>query len=156
VADPSRLYRVGDQGTCCYTDRFENDNGDFDLFPYDLYLELKISTPEFEQLAALQAGGSSLSVRRGSSPAQPLRSEFVSGNYFATVGVGAYAGRPLIASDDKLGAAPGLVLSYPAWQSDFGGDPNIVDSTVYVQTHPFTVVGITPPSFFGDRIVERA
>ena len=61
VADPSRLYRVGDQDTCCYFDGFESDNGDFDLFPYDLYLQLQQSSPEFEQLAAVQAGGSGLS-----------------------------------------------------------------------------------------------
>jgi macrolide transport system ATP-binding/permease protein len=155
VSDPSRLYRVGDQVTCCYFDGFESDNGDFDLFPYDLYLELQHSSPEFEQLAALQAGGSSLSVRSGSSPAKPLRSEFVSGNYFATLGIGAYAGRTLMPSDDKSGAASVLVLSYSAWQADFAGDPRIVGSAVYVQTHPFTVVGVAPPGFFGDRIVER-
>ena len=155
VTDPSSLYRVGDRSTCCYFSGFESDNGDFDLFPYDLYLLLQRSTPEFEQLAAIQAGGSSLAVRSGASPAKPLRSEFVSGNYFATFGVGAYAGRSLFASDDKPGAAPVLVLSYSAWQSDFAGDPAIVGSTVYVQTHPFTVVGIAPPGFFGDRIVDR-
>ncbi|MGA9672345.1 MAG: ABC transporter permease [Terracidiphilus sp.] len=155
VADPSRLYRVGDQGTCCFYDGFESDNGDYDLFPYDLYLQLQQSSPEFEQLAALQAGGSSLAVRSGSSPAKPLRSEYVSGNYFATLGVGAYAGRPLIPNDDKSGAAPVVVLSYAAWQSDFGGDSGIVGSTVYIQTHPFTVAGVAPPSFFGDRIIER-
>lgn len=155
VADPSGLYRVGDRGTCCYWDGFENDNGDFDLFPYDLYLDLKQSSPEFEQLAALEAGGASQPVRWGSSPALPLRSEYVSGNYFTTLGVGTYAGRPLTGNDDKAGAAPVLVLSYPAWQSDFAGDPAIVGATVYVQTHPFTVVGVAPPGFFGDRVAER-
>jgi predicted permease len=155
VADPSRLYRVGDLGTCCYYSGFENDNGDFDLFPYDLYLHLQQASPEFEQLAAVQAGGSGLSVRRGGSSARPLRSEYVSGNYFSTLGVSMYAGRPLIPSDDQPGAAPALVLSYPAWQGDFAGDPGIVGSTVYVQTHPFTVAGIAPPGFFGDRVIER-
>ena len=155
VADPSRLYRVGDLGTCCYFDGFENDNGDFDLFPYDLYLQLQQSSPEFEQLAAVQAGGSSLSVRSGSAGAKPMRSEYVSGNYFATLGVGSYAGRPLIPSDDKPGAAPVLVLSYQIWQSDFAGDLGVVGSTVYLQTHPFTVAGIAPPGFFGDRVIER-
>jgi macrolide transport system ATP-binding/permease protein len=155
VADPSRLYRVGDLGTCCYFDGFENDNGDFDLFPYDLYLQLQQSSPEFEQLAAVQAGGSSLSVRSGSAWAKPMRSEYVSGNYFATLGVGSYAGRPLIPSDDKPGAAPVLVLSYQIWQSDFAGDRGVVGSTVYLQTHPFTVAGIAPPGFFGDRVIER-
>lgn len=156
VADPSHLYRVGDQTTCCYYGAgFERDDGDFDLFPYDLYLNLKQSSPEFQQLAALEAGGSTQSVRWGSSPALPLRSEFVSGNYFSTLGVGAYAGRPLAENDDRTGAAPVLVLSYPAWQSNFAGDPNIVGSTIYVQTLPFTVVGIAPPGFFGDRVAER-
>ncbi len=156
VADPSSLYRVGDQSTCCYDGRgFERDDGDYDLFPYDLYLDLKRSSPEFEQLAAVEADGSSISVRRGTSASQPLRSEFVSGNYFAMLGVGVYAGRPLTENDDKTGAAPVLVLSHAAWESDFAADPAIVGSTVYVQTHPFTVVGIAPPGFFGDRIAER-
>jgi macrolide transport system ATP-binding/permease protein len=155
VADPSRLYRVGDLTDCCYNDGFENDNGDFDLFPYDLYLDLKESAPEFEQLAAVQAGGSSFSVRSGASPAKPLRAEYVSGNYFATLGVGAFAGRPLVDSDDRRGAAPALVLSYQTWRADFAGNPAMVGSTIYVQTHPFTVAGIAPPGFFGDRVVTR-
>lgn len=155
VTDPSSLYRIGDQATCCFYTGFESDTGDFDLFPYDLYLDLKQSTPEFEQLAALQSGGSSQPVRWGSSPSLPLRSEFVSGNYFATLGVGTFIGRPLTPNDDNPGAAPVLVLSYPAWQSNFAGNPAIVGSTVYVQTHPFTVVGIAPPGFFGDRVAER-
>jgi macrolide transport system ATP-binding/permease protein len=135
VADPSRLYRIGDLNDCCYYDGFENDNGDFDLFPYDLYLHLKQSAPEFEQLAAVQAGGSSFSVRSGSSTAKPLRAEYVSGNYFTTLGVGVYAGRPLLDSDDKPGAAPALVLSYQTWKADFVGEPGMVGSTIYVQTH---------------------
>jgi predicted permease len=156
VANHPRLYRVGDQDTCCYFGMgFERDNGDFDLFPYDLYLDLKQSSPEFEQLAALEAGGSTQSVRWSSSRAQPLRSEFVSGNYFATLGVGAYAGRPLTPNDDRAGSSPVLVLSYAAWRSDFAGDPDIVGSTIYVETHPFSVVGIAPLGFFGDRIVDR-
>lgn len=155
VADPGRLYRVGDQGTCCFYDSFEHDNGDFDLFPYDLYLQMRQSSPEFEQLAAVQAGGASLAVRSGSAPAKPLRSEYVSGNYLATLGVGSYLGRPLTANDDRPGAAPVVILSYVAWQSDFAGDPALVGSTVYIQAHPFTVAGIAPPGFFGDRIVER-
>jgi macrolide transport system ATP-binding/permease protein len=156
VADPSSLYRVGDQSTCCYNgEGFERDDGDYDLFPYDLYLDLKRASPEFEQLAALEAGGSTIAVRRGTLASQPLRSEFVSGNYFAMLGVGAYAGRPLAENDDKIGAAPVLVLSYASWKSNFAADPAIVGSIVYLQTHPFTVVGIAPPGFFGDRIAER-
>ena len=95
VNDPSRLYRIGDKGDCCYYSNYQNENGDFDFFSYDLYLHLKKSAPEFEQLAAVEAGGNSYSVRKGGAPAKPMRSEYVSGNYFATLGVGAYAGRLL-------------------------------------------------------------
>ncbi|MGA7765390.1 MAG: ABC transporter permease [Candidatus Sulfotelmatobacter sp.] len=155
VTDPARLYRVGDTDDCCYEGGFQNDNGDFAIFPYDLYLHLKQSAPEFEQLAAVQAGQSGLSVRSGKTPARPLRAEYVSGNYFATLGVGAYAGRVLSESDDTPGAAPALVISYQSWQADLAGDPGVVGSTVFVETHPFTVAGIAPPGFFGDRVSER-
>jgi len=155
VTDPSRLYRIGDKVDCCYYDGFQNDDGDFDIFSYDLYLHFRQAAPEFEQLAAVQAGGGGFSVRYGSSPAKPLRSEYVSGNYFATLGVGAYAGRPLSDSDDKPGAPPVLVLSYQSWQADFAADPAILGSTIYVQMKPFTVIGVAPAGFFGDRVISR-
>ncbi len=155
VSDPSRLYRIGDRSDCCFFNTFQNDDGDFDLFSYPLYLRLKQAAPEFEQLAAVEAGGNSLSVRRGATPALPMPMEYVSGNYFATLGVGAYAGRLLNESDDTPGAQPMLVLSYNSWETDFGADPAILGSTVFVQLHPFVVVGIAPPNFFGDRVVPN-
>jgi macrolide transport system ATP-binding/permease protein len=155
VSDPSRLYRVGDKNDCCYYDGFENDNGDFDLFSYDLYKRLRDAAPEFERLAAVEAGGGGFSVRSGGGAARPMRTEYVSGNYFATLGVGAYLGRPLNEADDVAGAAPALVLSYRTWATDFAADPAIVGSTVYVQTHPFTVAGVAPAGFFGDRVIPN-
>ncbi len=152
VADPSYLYRIGDKPDCCYYNSFQNENGDFDLFSYDLYLQLKQSAPEFEPLAAVEAGGARYSVRRGNAPARPLRAEYVSGNYFPTLGVGVYAGRPLSESDDTKASAPAIVLSYRSWQTDFAGDPSLVGSTIYIERLPFTVAGIAPPGFFGDRI----
>ena len=56
VADPAQLYRIGDTDNCCVNGGFVERNGDFDIFSYDLYLHLKNSAPEFEQLAAVQAG----------------------------------------------------------------------------------------------------
>jgi predicted permease len=155
VADPSRLYRIGDRADCCFFDSFQNDDGDFDLFSYDLYLRMKQAAPEFEQLAAVEAGGNGYSMRRGAAAAVPMKTEYVSGNYFTTLGVGAYAGRLLNESDDRAGAQPVLVLSYNSWQADFGADPAIIGSTVYLQLHPFVVAGIAPPNFFGDRVVPN-
>ncbi|HVT98494.1 MAG TPA: ABC transporter permease, partial [Acidobacteriaceae bacterium] len=152
VADPSHLVRIGDRDDCCYWNTVQNEDGDFDLFSYDAYRQMKAAAPEFEQLAAIEAGGETFSVRKGSQPSVALRAEYVSGTYFTTLGVGAFTGRPLSENDDRQGAAPVLVVSYRAWQSQFGGDPALVGSTVDVEGHAFTVAGIAPPSFFGDRV----
>ncbi|HEX6879035.1 MAG TPA: ABC transporter permease, partial [Terriglobales bacterium] len=152
VVDPKTLYRIGDRDDCCVNGGFMNDDGDFDLFSYDLYKHLQENAPEFEQLAAMQSGQDTFSVRRGSEPAKALRSEWVSGNYFSTFGLGAFSGRPLSPSDDVTGAAPAAVMSYQTWQSSYGGDPSVVGSTVYVQNQPVTIVGIAPAGFFGDRL----
>jgi predicted permease len=155
VANPASLYRVGDLDDCCINGGFINDNGDFDLFSYDLYREFQNSTPEFEQLAAFQSGQNMMNVRVGNAMAKAERTEYVSGNYFSTFGIGAYAGRMLQPTDDAPGAAPVAVLSYSAWQSAHVADPSVVGSTFYLQSHPVTVIGIAPPGFFGDRVNDN-
>ncbi|MGE5054280.1 MAG: ABC transporter permease, partial [Acidobacteriota bacterium] len=96
VANPATLYRIGDRDDCCVNGGYLNDDGDFDLFSYDLYRELQNSTPEFEQLAAFQSGQNMMNVRVGSAAAKSERTEYVSGNYFSTFGIGAYAGRMIV------------------------------------------------------------
>jgi len=155
VVDPKTLYRVGDKDDCCVNGGFLDEDGDFDLFSYELYRHFRDTTPEFEQLAAMESGGGRITVRRGSEPAKALYSEYVSGNYFSTFGIGPFAGRMLMPADDVAGAAPAVVMSYQAWRSDYGGDPSIVGSTLYIQRQPMTVVGVAPPGFFGDRIREN-
>jgi predicted permease len=152
VTNPATLYRIGDLSDCCINGGFINDDGDFDLFSYDLYRHLQENTPEFEQLAAFQSGHPTVNVRNGSAAAKAEIAEYVSGNYFSTFGLGAYAGRTLLPSDDNPGAAPVAVLSYQAWQIAHAGDPSVIGATFYIQNHPVTIVGISPPGFFGDRI----
>lgn len=154
VVDAKQLYRIGDTNDCCIDGGFQNDNGDFAIFSYDLYRQLRDAAPEFEQLAAVQAGQEHIYVRRGEQDTKNLRFEYVTGNFFSTFGINPYIGRVFSASDDQPGAAPVLVLSYDSWESDFGADPNIVGSTVFVQTRPFTVAGVAPPGFFGDRVTD--
>ena len=155
VGDPAQLYRIGDTDDCCVNGGFVGDNGDFDIFSYDLYLHLKNSAPEFEELAAMQAGQDGFSVRRGNALAKSLQGEFVSGNYFSTLGLGAFSGRPLSESDDTPSSAPATVVSYRAWQAEFAADPSLVGSTIAIETKPFTVVGIAPAGFFGDRVTDN-
>ena len=124
------------------------------MFSYPFYLRMKQSAPEFAELAAFQAGGTTFSARRGESDriAKPIRGEFITGNYFSTFGIGAFFGRTIIPSDDQPTAAPVAMLSYRAWQQQYGSDPKIVGSTMILDGHPITIVGITPPGFFGETL----
>ncbi len=105
-------------------------------------------------MAGFQAGGARFSVRR-EGPAQiakPLRSEYVTGNYFTTLGVRAFGERLLAPDDDKRAAPPVAMMSHQTWQVEYGGDPAVVGSTFVIEGHPFTVVGVAQPGFFGETL----
>jgi predicted permease len=155
VAKPSELYRVGDQENCCVNSGLQDN---WSLFSYDKYKTFRDNTPGFVELAAFQAGHDLIGVRRSGSSqaAQSMRSEFVSGNYFAMFGIGPYAGRVLMPDDDRKGASPVAVISYRAWQQTFAGNPAVVGGNFTFNGQPFTVVGIAPPAFFGDRLTDPA
>ena len=157
VADPAQLWRIGDNSDCCVEGGFPGDagdTGDFTIFSSDLYQYLRSNTPQFEQLAAMQAGQWQWAVRRGNSVPKSLHGEIVSGNYFSILGIRAWSGRVFSETDDTPSASPAVVLSYQAWQGEYAGDPSIVGSTIFIQTHPYTVIGIAPPGFFGDRVTD--
>jgi predicted permease len=151
VSDPSRLYRIGDGDNCCVQGGPQDRWG---MFSFPLFERLKAELPEFEELTAFQAGGPRLSVRRQGvdKASRPLRSQYVTGNYFSTLGVSAFGGRAFTAADDAPAAPPVVVLSHHAWQGTYGGDPSMVGATLVVEGHPFTVVGVTAPGFFGETL----
>ena len=150
VSDPGRLYRIGEGDDCC-VEGGPQDRWGFYSFP--LYERLKAEAPEFEEVAAFQAGSALQSVRReGEAAARPLSSEYVTGNYFTMLGVRAFGGRVFSPDDDRPGAPPAAVLSYRVWQASYGGDPSVVGSTFIVEGHPFSVIGVAPPGFFGETL----
>ena len=153
VADPNELYRLGKSTHCCIWGGFVQDK-EFSIFSYDLYKYFRDNTKGFTELAAFQAGESLLGVRRagGSETAQTYPGEFVSGNYFTMFGVQAYSGRALNMQDDRAGAPPVAVMSYRLWQQKYGSQASVIGSIFNLNDKAFTVVGIAPPSFFGDSL----
>jgi predicted permease len=151
VADPASLYRIGEGDDCCVEGGPQDRWG---MFSLPLYERLKSETPEFEEVAAFQAGGSQFSVRREGAEAspRPLRSEYVTGNYFSTLGIRAFGGRLITPNDDRPAAPPVAVLSHHAWQTIYGSDPAVVGSNFSIEAHPFTVIGVAPPGFFGETL----
>ena len=151
VGDPSALYRIGDGNNCCVEG---GPQGRWGMFSFPLFERLKAELPEFEELTAFQAGGGRLAVRRQDvepSP-RPLRSEYVTGNYFSTLGINAVAGRVFSAADDTASASPVIALSYHAWQGAYGGDPSIIGASLIIEGRGFTVAGVTPPGFYGETL----
>ncbi len=77
---------------------------------------------------------------------------FVSGGYFTTLGIRPVAGRLISNADDHRGCAPLAVLSYGFWQSDFAGAESAIGNTVSLRGHPFEVIGVAPPRFYGAEV----
>jgi putative ABC transport system permease protein len=155
VTKPEELWRVGDKVRCCnwggYT---QDDDGDFALFSGEAYRNFREHTPEFTDLAALQAGNAALGVRRAGSqaPVDTRNGEYVSGNFFRTLGVQPWIGRFMTDDDDREGAPPVAVMSYHVWGDKYGSDPSVVGASYQINGHAFTVVGVAPPGFFGAKL----
>lgn len=149
VEHPEQLYKVGKDIDCCVDGGLQ---GDWRLFSYDLYRTLRDHTPYAEGVAAVQSGNIMVAAHRvHETAAQPLYLRMVSGNYFDVLRVHPYSGRLLSPKDDRVGAPPVAVISYPIWQTKFHSDPSLVGETVTMTGHPVTIVGITAPNFMGDR-----
>ena len=158
VADPKTLIRIGDTDDCCVNSGI-HDKGDYSLFSTDAYLLFKKNLPEFQELAAMEAGFDyrPLTARRedSQSVAKSVMGEFVSGNYFRTFGLQPAAGRFFADADDTKGAAFTAVMSYDTWAHDYASDPNIIGSTFRINTQPVTIIGIAPRGYFGDRLTSN-
>lgn len=158
VVDPTMLVRVGDDPEECCVSSGTHENGAYSMFSTEAYEDIKKSSPEFEEIAAIQAGFTfrPVTVRRDGPDTLPKSAmgEYVSGNYFRTFGLGPYVGRLFTDADDVKGAPMTAIMSYATWQRDFGGDPKVVGGTFWVNTKPVTVVGVAPKGFYGDRLVS--
>jgi len=155
VTRPEELWRIGDKDRCCnwggYT---QGEDGNFSLFSWEAYKMFRSHTPEFTDLAALQAGNAPLGVRKEGSQSQAdtRNGEYVSGNFFRTLGVQPWIGRLMIDADDQEGAPSVAVMSYRIWREKYGSDPSVAGSSYLINGHPFTVIGVAPPGFYGAKL----
>ncbi len=151
VGDPDRLFRIGDGNNCCVQGGPQDRWG---FFSFPLFERIKAETPQFEEITAFSTFVGRMSVRRqGVEQApRPLRTMYVTGSYFTTLGVRAFTGRIFTSDDDKAAAPPVVMLAYHAWQGLYGADTAIVGSTLMIEGNAFTIAGVTPPGFFGEAV----
>jgi putative ABC transport system permease protein len=124
------------------------DGPDIDSsFSYPMYQDLRDHNSVFTGVIA--RAGAQMNVSYGDQT-ERVRGELVSGNFFEVLEVRPWAGRFFTQDDDRTpGAHPVAVLSYRFWESRFNKDPNLIGQTILVNEQPVTVLGVTPPGFYG-------
>lgn len=117
---------------------------------YPNYLDLRDRNRSFEDLAAFNFAWVGLGTGHDPFVASGYT---VTVNYFDVLRIQPYLGRFFHRSDEHgRNSALYLVLSYPYWRSRFQGDRGVIGRVVYLNKHPFTIIGVTPPDFRGTLV----
>jgi predicted permease len=137
VSHPEQLVRLGRSTRDAY----------FGTVSYPEYLDLRSALASALDLIGHYPNTATLTL--GNEP-RTIWLELVSANYFPTLGVRLPLGRGFTPNEvATAGEAPVIVLSDRLWHARFGGDPTVLGKTAKVNGHPFTIIGVAPPSFHG-------
>ena len=137
--DPSRLLRL-------YEHTLPGDEFAYNNVAGGIFSAWVGQNHSFSSLALLRETQVGLSGSGGDLP-ETLENAEVSWNLFSTLGVQPVLGRGFTAADDTQGANGTAVLSWGLWKRRFGGDPGILNHTVYIEAKPYTVIGVMPAWF---------
>lgn len=133
VEDPEGLWKIGDQ------------------YPYAAFRALTSDEAALASVAA--AGLVRLNVSIDGAPEPTVDGQLVSGNYFRLLGIRPVLGRAIAPDDDRTpNGHPVVMLSDEYWASRFGREPSTIGRVITISGTPFTVIGVTPPGFFGIEV----
>jgi predicted permease len=157
VHSPERLILFADdvsQGTATGSPFPE---GRWTLFSAEAFDFLRSQPSPFTSIAAFESGDyvGSLALPGRQTEVNRVDVDFVSGNYFDTLGATPMLGRMVTEADDRPDAPAIAVASERFWRDELDADENVVGRTVMIDSVPFRIAGVMPRSFFGVR-VERA
>ena len=144
VRDPEQLYLITHAGERGVT---EANN-----FPF--FEQLRDHSQSFDGMLAFNPNQWKVTLN---GETEIVAGQVVTGNYFSVLGVNALLGRTLTIEDDKIPKGhPVAVISYAYWQRHFGKDPGVLGKTITINLTPFTIIGVTPPEFFGLQVGRSA
>jgi len=150
VKDPGRLLLLGLAADDGITDGF----GETDLYSYQVYRRFQQQNHSFSSVAAVFSLPNDVHGFVGERAEQePIHVRLVSGTYFDTLGIPAWAGRMLTDEDDNSeGNHPVAVASYSWWTRSLSRDPAVLGKQLRIGTAVFSIVGVAPPEFFGTEV----
>src|SRR5579875_55723 len=153
-----RTLPVKDPGTLAIIHLNKNDwesgnvNGPYAEFTYPLWQQVRQRQKAFSSIAVWSADQLNLASGGEVDFAHAI---WVSGEFFTVLGVEPFVGRLISPSDDRTGCAGGVDLSYAFWQRRYGGAASAIGQTLTLYGHPFPIVGVTPPGFYGVSVGDR-
>lgn len=141
VKNPTELVLLDSSSHHLGNNRGENS------FSYPMYQDFAARNQVFSGVLCRVTTPASISFK---GQTERAAGEMVSGSYFEVLGLGAAVGRTIAPEDDTtvLGH-PVVMLSYRYWQTRFAGDPTILNRTMVVNGHNFTIVGVAAHGFDG-------
>src|SRR5262245_12395265 len=143
VSDPGRLVLVNDREAASFGNS---------AWTFAIWDNLRQRAQAFD--GALAWSSQRFNLAQGGEQ-RPVDGIYVSGEYFSALGVPALLGRTIVEDDDVRGGGKDgavAVISYAFWQRQFGGAADVIGRSLTVERVPFTIVGVTPPEFFGSEI----
>jgi predicted permease len=132
-----------------------DQRGDWrERFSYPMFEQFRARTQVFSGVFAKRyLGGVEMIGPEHGNRTEKVRLQLVSGEYFQVLGVNAVLGRTLTTADDQApGAHRVAVLSFNFWQRRFASAISVTGKTITLGGHPFTIIGVTAPEFFGDEV----
>ena len=109
------------------------------------FTDVRDQNQVFSGISAYISAGVSIT---GRGEPKPENAELVTANYFDVLGVKPFLGRAFFPQEDRT-PTPVAILSYSLWQNQFGGDPNLINQTVELNSTVYTIVGVGPAGFKG-------
>jgi predicted permease len=141
VKDPEQLVMLAGRGK-----HYGGNNGP-DRISYPMYREIRDQNQVFSAMFCTYPSTVSATFQGGT---ELIGADFVSGNFFPVLGIGAAVGRVFTASDDLIqGGHPLAMLSYGYWRARFGADPGIVGKQIVVNGRALTIIGVSRAGFDG-------
>jgi len=127
-------------------------NGPYSEFTFPLWQQIRQRQEPFSSIAVW--GGESLNLATGGE-VHYANAIWVSGDFFRVLGVQPFLGRLLSDADDQTGCSGGVDISYAFWQRRYGGAASAIGQMLTLEGHPFPILGVTPPSFYGVSVGDR-
>ena len=129
-----------------------NFNSAYSEFSFPLWQQIRQRQEAFSSIAVWGPGRLNLATGGEINNANAI---WVSGDFFRVLGVPPFLGRLISDADDQTGCSGGVDISYAFWQRRYGGAASVLGQTLTLEGHPFPILGITPPSFYGVSIGDR-